>query len=302
MKAPLALVLSVAALPALASPLLGLLPPFHLPQACPATPSTAKFNDTKLTSPFKFVNGRSVRTKNDWACRAAEIGQLLQKNELGPIPSKPRHVAGALSDGTLTVTASNANTSVSFTARITLPTTGTGPFPAVIAFGGLSIPLPAGVASIVFDNSGIAQQNDQSSRGVGTFYDLYGADHPAGAMSAWSWAVSRIIDALETTKNTQIDLKHLAVTGCSRNGKGALVAGAFDSRIALVIPQESGSGGSACWRISDAMLAGGITTQTASEIVQENVWFGPAFDAFANNVSTLPVDHHLLAALVAPRG
>lgn len=85
-------------------------------------------------------------------------------------------------------------------------------------------------------------------------------------------AVSRIIDALETT-NTGIDLSRLAVTGCSRNGKGALVAGAFDRRIALVIPQESGSGGAGCWRISDDMLARGMDTQTASEIVQENVWF-----------------------------
>lgn len=68
------------------------------------------------------------------------------------------------------------------------------------------------------------------------------------------------------------------------------------------------------------MLKRGITTQTASEIVQEvswnqvgesctcaedvsqNVWFGLAFNNFANSVPRLPVDHHLLAALVAPRG
>ena len=60
--------------------------------------------------------------------------------------------------------------------------------------------------------------------------------------------LSRIIDALEATPAVKIDPKRVAVTGCSRNGKGAFVAGAFEPRIALTIPQESGSGGAACWR------------------------------------------------------
>ncbi len=92
-------------------------------------------------------------------------------------------------------------------------------------------------------------------------------------MTAWAWGVSRVIDVLENTPTLKLDLTKLAVTGCSRNGKGALVVGAFEPRIALTIPQESGSGGAGCWRISDAMLAAGTTTQTASEIVGENVWF-----------------------------
>ncbi|EJD51299.1 hypothetical protein AURDEDRAFT_135043 [Auricularia subglabra TFB-10046 SS5] len=270
--------------------------------ACPRTPSTASFNDTKLPDPFRFIDGKRVRTVADWECRAAEISHLFQTNELGTIPGRPQHVSGTLSGNTLTVNVTNAGKNISFAVTLNVPTTGSGPFPAIIAFGGLSIPALDGVGSIIFNNNDIALQNDQSSRGVGKFYTLFGADHPAGAMAAWAWAVSRIIDALETTRDTHIDVRRLAVTGCSRNGKGALVAGAFDPRIALVIPQESGSGGAGCWRISDVMLAGGIVTQTASEIVQENVWFGPAFDAFSNNVPALPVDHHLLAGMVAPRG
>jgi cephalosporin-C deacetylase-like acetyl esterase len=70
-------------------------------------------------------------------------------------------------------------------------------------------------------------------------------------MVAWAFGVSRILDVLETLPGANINTKKIAVTGCSRNGKGALVAGALDSRIALTIPQESGSGGTACWRLSD---------------------------------------------------
>ncbi len=49
----------------------------------------------------------------------------------------------------------------------------------------------------------------------------------------------------------EIDPTRLGVTGCSRNGKGALMVGAMDARFALVVPQESGSGGVASWRVSE---------------------------------------------------
>jgi hypothetical protein len=116
---------------------------------------------------------------------------------------------------------------------------------------------------------------------------------------AWAWGISRVIDALEITPAAKINTYSLGVTGCSRNGKGALVAGAFEPRIALTIPQESGSGGDSSWRISDSI--GSSTTQTAGEIVQENVWFSTNFNPYVNKVPVLPFDHHLLAGLVAPR-
>ncbi|KAF9014692.1 hypothetical protein BDZ89DRAFT_1220943 [Hymenopellis radicata] len=127
-------------------------------------------------------------------------------------------------------------------------------------------------------------------------------DHPSQSVaSAWAWGVGRIIDALELTPSANIDLTKIGVSGCSRNGKGALVAGAFDTRIALTIPQESGSGGAGSWRISDGMMKNGTSTQTAFEIVGENVWFSTLFNPYVNQVNMLPFDHHMLSALVAPR-
>lgn len=241
-----------------------------------------------------------MTTKAQWDCRRAEILQLLQKYELGTLPPKPSSVTGSLSGNVLTVNVSEGGKSISFTATISLPN-GSGPFPAIIGVGGISIPRPSGVALITFNNDDMAAQINSGSRGQGKFYQLYGANHSAGAMTAWAWGISRIIDVLETIPNSNIDLTKLAVSGCSRNGKGALVAGAFETRIALTIPQESGSGGAGCWRISDRMLSSGVSTQTASEIVGENVWFSPEFNQFSNQVNNLPFDHHLLAALVAPR-
>jgi len=179
---------------------------------------------------------------------------------------------------------------------------GSGPFPAIIAYGAPSLPIPTTVAIITFNNDDIAAQQSASSRGQGKFYTLYGSGASAGALMAWAWGVSRIIDALEITPAAKINLNRIGVTGCSRNGKGAFVAGAFDSRIALTLPQESGAGGAACWRVSDSEKAIGKNIQTASEIVGENVWFSKNFEPYTSNTARLPHDHHELAALVAPRG
>lgn len=290
--------------------------------ACASLPADiALVNQTyTLPDPFTFLNGTAVRTAADWDCRAAQIKALFQRYELGDKPPRPPVLTSAFDATTsrLRITAGlNSSSTVSWTVNITYPAASntstpgttnktTSLVPAVIAYGSLSIPRPDGAAVILFNNGDVAAQNGPQSRGKGAFYDLYGANATAGALMAWAWGVSRIIDVLAANTTTLgIDPARVAVTGCSRNGKGAMVAGAFDERVALTLPQESGSGGDACWRVSRSMLVdSGLVTQTATEIIGENVWFSRAFDAFgATNasVSALPVDHHQLAALVAPR-
>ena len=160
-----------------------------------------------------------------------------------------------------------------------------------------------GVATAIYNNNDVGAQGGLSTRGQGLFYDLYGSDHPASSMIAWAWGVSRIIDALEQTPEANIDPTRIAVTGCSRDGKGALMAGAFDERIVLTIPQESGAGGSASWRVSQAQSEQGENVQTLSSAAGEQPWFRSTFrTAFGgSNVPRLPFDHHMVMGLVAPR-
>ncbi|KAI0027381.1 hypothetical protein K488DRAFT_81142 [Vararia minispora EC-137] len=263
------------------------------------------FDLVKLPDPFTFANGSKVTTRDDWECRRNEIISFLQAYEAGTLPPKPPIVSGTFSRNVLNVTAGlSSDNVISFTSSIKFPT-GNAPengWPLLIGLDGGSIPVPAGVAVLTFTEGTIAQQNTASSRGIGLFFDLYGANATASAMTAWTWAISRIIDVLEETPSAQIDTTKIAVTGCSRDGKGALTAGAFEPRIALTIAQESGSGGAACWRLSLYEQDKGEVVQTATEIVQENVWFSPLFDQYVNTLEVLPIDHHLLAALVAPRG
>lgn len=256
--------------------------------------------NSKLPNPFKFFSGADVKTKADFECRNKEVNAAFQAQELGTLPQTATTTA-SLSGSTLTINVSDAGKSISFTVSIKTPS-GNGPFPAIIAYGGASIPIPAGVATITYNNDNLGAQQGGSSRGKGKFFDLYGSGQGAGATLAWAFGVDRIIDALEKTPAAKIDATKVGVTGCSRNGKGAFVAAAMVPRIALGLPQESGSGGAACWRISDSEKSKGKNIQTPSQIVGENVWFSTTFNSFATKANTLSTDHHQLAGLVAPRG
>jgi (4-O-methyl)-D-glucuronate---lignin esterase len=275
--------------------------------ATPSIPSLASLpTNSFLPDPFTFMNGARVTTRAQWACRRAEIATLAQEFEYGYKPNTPYSATiGSFSGNTITVTVNDNGRTISFNASITYPGSGGGPYPAMIGVGGSNLNNSAltsmGVAVINFNNNEIAQQNGQSSRGVGKFYDIYGSGHSAGALMAWAWGVSRLIDALEKTPAANIDPTRLGVTGCSRNGKGALTVGAFDERIKLTIPQESGSGGSGSWRVSAWMASQGQETQTLSQIVGENVWFRANFNQFGSAVNRLPFDHHSIIGLVAPR-
>lgn len=93
-----------------------------------------------------------------------------------------------------------------------------------------------------------------------------------------------------------VNLERLAVTGCSFAGKMALFAGAFDERITLTIAQEPGGGGAAAWRVSETM--GNVEKLGATS----RAWFMESMFQFSGgNVWKLPMDHHELMAMVAPR-
>lgn len=110
----------------------------------------------------------------------------------------------------------------------------------------------------------------------------------------WAWGVHRAVDFLLT--DPAIDAKRLAVVGHSRLGKTALLAGAFDDRIAVVIPHQSGCGGAGPSRSKNpkAETVKRITTAFPH-------WFCANFSAFGDDVTKIPFDQHCLVAICAPR-
>ncbi|CZS97897.1 uncharacterized protein RCO7_11524 [Rhynchosporium graminicola] len=134
-------------------------------------PSTT---DAKLPDPFTFLNGTKITSKSQWPCRQQEISALMQKYELGDLPPKPQRVAASFSGGALKVTITDGGKSITVSAKITVPSSGKAPYPAIIVIGGSSLPIPAGVATISFENDKMAAQSNSASHGTGLFFDLYG--------------------------------------------------------------------------------------------------------------------------------
>lgn len=173
-----------------------------------------------------------------------------------------------------------------------------------------------GYAGINYDPSQVARDN---ATFFGAFYTLYPYDRadPArqnGTLLAWAWGVSKIIDAMEMGAGDELHINPALslVGGVSRFGKGAAVAGAFDERIRVVIPSCSGAGGIATYRTGNSgktydltSLGGGPAWVNESKNEPfsnlqggEGYWFCGNF-ARIPGVKCLPVDQHMLAALVA---
>src|SRR5262249_34196900 len=118
--------------------------------------------------------------------------------------------------------------------------------------------------------------------------------HDWGTIAAWAWGVQRAVDYLVTDKD--IDKERIAVVGHSRLGKTALLAAAFDDRIALATPHQAGCGGTAPSRTDNPKA------ETVKRInTSFPHWFDDTFKEFNDQVDRLPFDQHCLAALCAPR-
>ena len=134
--------------------------------------------------------------------------------------------------------------------------------------------------------------------GVRALYLKKGQTEPApdewGAISAWAWGLSRAMDYLETDKG--VDAKRVAIMGVSRLGKTVMWAGAHDPRIAMVIASCSGEGGAALSRRNY-----GETIAHLAEPTRYPYQFCANYAKYAKQVDQLPVDAHMLVALMAPR-
>jgi hypothetical protein len=122
------------------------------------------------------------------------------------------------------------------------------------------------------------------------------ADDDGATIALWAWGFHRVVDLLHAEAADRVDVSRIAAVGHSRNGKTALLAGAFDERIALVIPHQAGCGGTAPSRTSDPRAESVTRINTSFPH-----WFCGNFKQFNDRTELLPFDQHCLVALCAPR-
>lgn len=267
----------------------------------------------KLPDPFTKIDNKRITKKSEWSCRRHEILNQAMKYIYGDKPVHPEVVTGTVTQKKVTVHVEDKGKSIDFSAEIVLPSTGQGPFPAIInvgtkgPFGGIGLGesriLNLGVAVIYYDYSKVGKEKQDASAQIrrtdkqGLFYDIYGGKHSAGLLMAWAWGASRLIDVLQKSGGNIIDYQRLGVTGCSRCGKGAFAIGLFDERIALTLPHETSLGGVPAYRIADSKC---------QENTQNNFngqeWLSDNFKPFVMNTGKLPIDAHELIATFVPRG
>ncbi|MDF3130246.1 hypothetical protein P0Y35_13645 [Kiritimatiellaeota bacterium B1221] len=196
----------------------------------------------------------------------------------------------------------------SFTVQILFPQ-GDGPFPAVMNGDGCwwyateevaQMVIAQGCALVMFDRTEMARDlggqthgNPDWKRREGGLYDVYPGG-TFGAISAWAWGIHRCVDLLMSLPF--IDPEKIAVTGHSRGGKTALLAGLTDQRITMINDNASGTCGAALSRYVSEQ------GETLAQILfQFPHWFGPKLQAYADQEEDLPFDQHSLLACLAPR-
>ena len=186
-----------------------------------------------------------------------------------------------------------------------------GPFPVVVKVSPDGTGTQTAISDIILNRGYMYvcynhTELDPDTKG----YDVVGIAQSAypsyswGSLGVWAWALAGVDDLIgESWVDAPngipgADPTKLIITGHSRRGKTALLAGAMDERFAMVVPNGSGCGG------TGSFLVQGSACETIKLITSERnykSWFKEDFNGFGRNEQNLTFDQHFICSLIAPR-
>jgi hypothetical protein len=297
-----------------------------------------KANPWKDTMPdvLTMKDGMKVTKPEQWAKRRAEILEDFEREVYGRIPPNVPKVTWevtATKEGTSgdipTVTrtlvghvdnSAYPDITVNIQASFTVPAGAKEPVPLMLefgfgagGFGGFGgrggTPWTQQAISHGWGYGTITPTSIQADRGgMNLRQGIIGLTNKGeprkpdqwGALRAWGWGVSRLIDFFEANPDAKVDPKKVGIEGVSRYGKAALVTEAFDERVAVAFVASSGEGGAKLHRHRFGESVENLTGSGEYHWMAGNFLKYGASDP-CMTAANLPVDSHELIALCAPR-
>jgi hypothetical protein len=260
------------------------------------------------------AEGKRVTTPEEWrTVRRPQILSLFANLVYGRVPEPEfpittqykvlstdqefREGKGTRKD--VRILLSNERAQASMTVRLVIPRNASKPVPAIMKLGSVPVDewLDRGYATVAVRHDDFVGHNEISfERSIHRLFFRKGQSFPKahqwGVLSAIAWGHSRVLDYLETEDG--VDARRVAIMGHSKNGKAALWTAAQDTRFALAISAQSGCAGAALWRRRSGETLQKMVTRFPYWLCR-NAW------KFVNQEDDLPVDQHMLLALIAPR-
>jgi len=306
------------------------------PSGDPRAPNAANTDESKATpytslpDPLVFKDGTAVKTAEQWEKRKLEIFEDFDREIYGRVPAKTPAVTWKVVSEEDTVNGDfPINTkqlvghvdnseypaeTIDIQMTLATPKEKSAPVPVIVEFG-WNFPMggrrgqqdgPPWQQQVLRKGWGYAvlvPTSIQADNGAGLRGGIIGLVNKGqprklddwGALRAWAWGASRAMDYFET--DPDVDEKRVAIEGLSRYGKAAIVALAYEPRIAIGFIGSSGAGGV---KILRRVFGEQIENLASSG---EYHWFAPNFIKYAGPLTALdlPVDAHQLVALCAPR-
>ena len=262
----------------------------------------------ELPDLFTFADGRRVKTAGSWQLRRKEMKAMLQYYQYGHLPPRPDQITvedfKSRSIPDLQTTEERITLVIGSQAQLRMriavylpPNPGRRPVivreaPKLGHIKEVPLLMERGFILVKFARTDLDPDKNDVVCPAQRVYPNY----DWATLAVWAWGGMRVVDYLETRDD--VDLERIGITGHSRGGKTALLAGALDERFSLVAPNGSGCGGAGCYRVQ------GENSETLEKITDPkrfSYWFHPRFRWFSDREDRLPFDQHFLKALVAPR-
>ena len=282
--------------------------------------------DYMIPDPLTFADGRKVANAADWAERHKEMLGVFEREVYGRMPPKPNSTTVELVSDRVTedrfaierryrqwFRADKSGPCIDWVVFV--PRYAKKPCPVIlhlnykgndeIASGRNSrFLLPLGdfaARGYAFMSAHYTQiTSDGPDRGGEAFngvFELWGRRDPArtdntGSLMAWAWGLCRGLDLAE--KVPEIDAGRSVVIGCSRLGKAALLAAAFDERFKVCVANQTGA-------IGVQLMKRDFGENLATQRLMFPWWYCSGVWKWTGREKEMPFDQHMLLACVAPR-